>query len=187
MRRRSQRQRLRLRHRTDRGSAGQNGLQNFFVSDIPEARRVRAVAPSATIYVLHGLYSGSGQAFAEINARPVIHSSIEMAEWDVFVRSHRWAGGCALHVDTGESRLGLPMEEAAAFAPFAAPWHHTSDEPSRQLRKTGSSKRPSNQPVSRSTPALSGRSCIIGQFVRHLLWTKGPFRSRASRRGALRR
>ena len=98
------------------GALAKTGCRTFFVSDIPEAKRVRAVAPSATIYVLHGLYCGSGQAFAEINARPVIHSSIEMAEWDVFVRSHRWAGGCALHVDTGVSRLGLPMEEAAVFA-----------------------------------------------------------------------
>jgi len=69
------------------------------------------------IYVLRGLYSGPRQAFAEVDARPVIYSSIEMAEWDQFARSHRWTGGCALHVDTGESRLGLSMEEAAAFAP----------------------------------------------------------------------
>ena len=99
------------------GALAKTGCRTFFVSDIPEAKRVRAVAPNATIYVLRGLYSGTGQAFAEINARPVIYSSIEMAEWDLFVRSHRWAGGCALHVDTGENRLGLPVQEAAAFAP----------------------------------------------------------------------
>jgi alanine racemase len=99
------------------GALAKTGCRTFFVSNIPEAKRVRAVAPNSTIYVLGGLYSGTGQAFAEVNARPVIHSSIEMAEWEVFVTSHRWAGGCALHVDTGESRLGLPMEEAAAFAP----------------------------------------------------------------------
>ena len=99
------------------GALAKNGCKTFFVSDIPEAKRVRAVAQSATIYVLGGLYSGPREAFAEINARPVIYSSIEMAEWDLFVRSHRWAGGCALHVDTGKSRLGLSMEEAAAFAP----------------------------------------------------------------------
>ena len=99
------------------GALARTGCRTFFVSDIPEAKRVRAVAPNATIYVLRGLYSGTGQAFAEINARPVIYSSIEMAEWGLFIRSHRWAGGCALHVDTGESRLGFPLREAAAFAP----------------------------------------------------------------------
>jgi alanine racemase len=101
------------------GALAKTGCRTFFVSDIPEARRVRAVAPNAAIYVLRGLNSGTGQAFAEINARPVIYSSIEMAEWDLFVRSQRWAGGCALHVDTGESRLGFPLQEAAAFAPGA--------------------------------------------------------------------
>jgi alanine racemase len=99
------------------GALAKTGCRTFFVSDIPEAKRVRSVAPNATIYVLRGLYSGTGQAFAEINAQPVIYSSIEMAEWDLFVRSYRWSGGCALHVDTGENRLGFPPQEAAAFAP----------------------------------------------------------------------
>jgi alanine racemase len=40
-----------------------------------------------------------------------------MAEWDVFVESRQWAGGCALNVDTGANRLGLSIEDAAAMAP----------------------------------------------------------------------
>jgi alanine racemase len=99
------------------GALAKTGCKVFFVSDIPEARRVRAVAPNAAIYVLRGLHAGPAQAFADINAQPVIYSSVEMAEWDHFVASHRWTGGCALHVDTGESRLGFPAEEAAAFGP----------------------------------------------------------------------
>ena len=99
------------------GALAKTGCRTFFVSNIPEAKRVRAVAPNSTIYVLRGLYRGTGQSFAEVNARPVIRSCIEMADWDVFVKSHRWVGGCALHVDTGESRLGLSMEEAVAIAP----------------------------------------------------------------------
>ena len=99
------------------GGLAKSGCRTFFVSNIPEARRVRTVAPKAIIYVLNGFYPGSGPVFAEINARPVINTSIELAEWDVFVSQHPWAGGCALHVDTGETKLGLSMEEAAAFAP----------------------------------------------------------------------
>jgi len=99
------------------GALAKTGCRTFFVSNIPEAKRVRAVAPNATMYVLGGLYSGTAPAFAAVNARPVIRSLIEMAEWDVFVTSHRWVGGCALHIDTGESRLGLSMEEAIAIAP----------------------------------------------------------------------
>ena len=98
------------------GALAKSGCKTFFVSNLPEARCVRAVAPRATIYVLNGFYSGTGPAFAEVNARPVINSAIEMAEWDVFVATQQWAGGCALNFDTGESRLGLSMEEAAAFA-----------------------------------------------------------------------
>jgi len=93
------------------------GCKTFFVSNLAEARRVRAAAPRSTIYVLDGLYAGTGPAFAEVNARPVISSLVEMAEWDVFVASSQWTGGCALHVDTGVSRLGISMEEAAAIAP----------------------------------------------------------------------
>lgn len=98
------------------GALARSGCKTFFVSNLPEAKRVRAVAPKSVIYVLNGLYSGSGPAFAEVDARPVINSAIEMAEWDAFVASSHWSGGYALNIDTGESRLGLAMDEAAAFA-----------------------------------------------------------------------
>jgi alanine racemase len=98
------------------GALAKSGCRTFFVSNIPEAKHVRAVAPAATIYVLNGFYSGTGPAFADVNARPVINSAIEMAEWDVFVAEAQWRGGCALNVDTGDSRLGLSLQEAAAFA-----------------------------------------------------------------------
>ena len=99
------------------GALAKSGCSTFFVSDLPEAKTVRAVAPQATIYVLNGFYSGTGPAFANINARPVINSTIELAEWDVFVGAQAWEGGCALNVDSGNSGLGLSFEEASAFAP----------------------------------------------------------------------
>jgi alanine racemase len=98
------------------GALAQTGCATFFVSDLSEARRVRAIAPDATIYVLSGFYSGTGPAFAEINARPVINSLIQMAEWDAFVAGKQWTGGCALNVDTGDLRRGLSTDEAVAFA-----------------------------------------------------------------------
>lgn len=106
------------------GALAKSGCNTFFVSDLPEARSVRAVAPQATIYVLSGLYSGTGPAFADINARPVINSTIELAEWDVFVGAQAWEGGCALNVDTGNSGLGLSLEEATAFAPRVQSLNH---------------------------------------------------------------
>jgi len=100
------------------------GCRTLFVSNLHEARSARAAAPKATIYVLRGLYPGTGSAFAEISARPVINSLIEMAEWDVFVASSHWQGGFAVNVDTGMSRQGLTMQEAAAIAArLAVPTH----------------------------------------------------------------
>jgi alanine racemase len=93
------------------------GCRTFFVADVAEGRRVRALAPEATIYVLNGVMPGSAQAFANDYLQPVINSTTELAEWDAFVAINNWRGGAALHVDTGMNRLGLTMDEAAAIAP----------------------------------------------------------------------
>ena len=92
------------------------GCQTFFVAHLSEARRVRAIAPEAVIYVLNGFSHTAGQAFAETQARPVLNSLVELAEWDHFVSASGFTGGAALHVDTGMNRLGLSIEEAAAIA-----------------------------------------------------------------------
>jgi alanine racemase len=92
------------------------GCRTFFVADVAEGRRVRAIAPEVTIYVLNGL-PGSAQTFADENLRPVINSTTELAEWDAFVATTGWGGGAALHVDTGMNRLGITVDEAAAIAP----------------------------------------------------------------------
>jgi alanine racemase len=93
------------------------GCRTFFVADVGEGRRLRALAPDATIYVLNGIMPGSAQAFAEHSLRPVINSTSELAEWDAFVAGSGWRGGAALHVDTGMNRTGVTAEEAAALAP----------------------------------------------------------------------
>jgi alanine racemase len=92
------------------------GCQTFFVAHLSEARRVRAIAPEAVIYVLNGFSAAAGPAFIETYARPVINSLVELAEWDHFVAASGFAGSAALHVDTGMNRLGLTIEEAAALA-----------------------------------------------------------------------
>jgi alanine racemase len=93
------------------------GCKTFFVADLTEARRVRAVASDAAIYVLNGLLPGTAPAYPEISARPVIGSLVELAEWDAFCSGSQWHGGAALHVDTGMNRLGISTDEAAALAP----------------------------------------------------------------------
>ncbi len=93
------------------------GCRTFFVADLDEARRLRAVVPEHPIYVLNGLLPLTGPAFAAIKARPVIGSLVELAEWDAFCAAEGWRGGAALHVDTGMNRLGISADEAAAVAP----------------------------------------------------------------------
>jgi alanine racemase len=95
----------------------QVGCTTFFVADLSEGKRLRKVAPDATIYILNGLPPGTAPVFADHNLRPVIGSSVELAEWDAFILTSQWGGGFALHVDTGMNRLGVTPDEAAAIAP----------------------------------------------------------------------
>src|SRR5262249_46243516 len=93
------------------------GCSTFFVADIAEARRVRALARDAVIYVLNGLMPGLAPAFAADYLRPVINSPTELAQWDVFVAINNWRGGGALHVETGMNRMGITVEDADDVAP----------------------------------------------------------------------
>ena len=92
------------------------GCRTFFVAHLAEARRLRAVAPEAVIYVLNGIAPGSAAIYATIDARPVIGTIAEFVEWDAFRRASGWLGGAALHFDTGMNRLGLSVNEAPALA-----------------------------------------------------------------------
>jgi alanine racemase len=92
------------------------GCKTFFVADLAEGRRVRALARDAVVYVLNGLLPNTAQAFADAALRPVINGPAELAEWDAFVAATNWRGGAALHVDTGMNRLGLSPEEAVAVS-----------------------------------------------------------------------
>ena len=94
------------------------GCKTFFVATLDEARVVRAAVPApAVIYVLDGFFQNSGEAYARIDVRPVIGDLNELAEWDVFCRRTGWAGGAAIHVDTGMNRLGLTIVEAQGIIP----------------------------------------------------------------------
>ena len=93
------------------------GCKTFFVATLDEARAARAAVPSAVLYVLGGFIQNTGDAFAKIDARPVIGDLNELAEWDVFCRRTGWAGGTAIHIDTGMNRLGLTLAEAQGIIP----------------------------------------------------------------------
>src|ERR1700722_13738899 len=93
------------------------GCKTFFVATLDEARAARAAVPQATIYALDGFFQNCGEAFAKIDCKPVIGDLNELAEWDVFCRRYGWAGGVAIHIDTGMNRLGLTLTEAQGIIP----------------------------------------------------------------------
>jgi alanine racemase len=93
------------------------GCKTFFVATLDEARAARVAAPSAAIYVLDGFFQNCGEAFAKLDVKPVIGDLNELAEWDVFCRRSGWAGGAAIHIDTGMNRLGLTVAEAQSIVP----------------------------------------------------------------------
>jgi alanine racemase len=93
------------------------GCKTFFVATLDEARAARTATRSASIYVLDGFFQNCGDAFAQIDCKPVIGDLNELAEWDVFCRRTGWAGGAALHIDTGLNRLGLTVIEAQGIVP----------------------------------------------------------------------
>lgn len=121
------------------------GCKTFFVADLSEARRLRPIVPEATIYVLNGLMPNTAPAYAELRARPVIGSVLELAEWDSFVAAQNWRGGAALQVDTGMNRLGISINEASAMAPRIRAENHgitlvmshlaCADEPAHPLNE----------------------------------------------------
>src|SRR5258706_2859034 len=93
------------------------GCKTFFLATVDEARAARAAVPSATLYALDGIFQNCGDAFAKTDCRPVIGDLNELAEWDVFCRRSGWAGGAAIHIDTGMNRLGLTITEAQGIVP----------------------------------------------------------------------
>ena len=138
------------------------GCKTFFVADLAEARRVARGRAGADDLRAQRPAARHGAALCrDVDARPVIGSLVELAEWDAFCRTHGWRGGAALHVDTGMNRLGISIEEAAALAaahPRREPRHHAADEPFRLRRDA----RASAQRAARSPPFREVRLLFRG-------------------------
>ncbi len=91
------------------------GARDFFVAVPAEGATLRAYAPEARIFVLSGVWPGAEALFFEHDLVPVIASQEQLAFWMAVVAEHG-DHPCALQVDTGFNRLGLPLEDALALA-----------------------------------------------------------------------
>ena len=130
------------------------GCRTFFVAHLSEGRRLRAVAPDVTLYILNGFPPGQARAYRDIDARPVLGSLEELAEW-------RQAGdgrAFALHVDTGLNRLGLTIAE---FEQFVAGGFSNAFRPSLVLSHFVSSEEPADTITERQAAAFAKISAAL--------------------------
>jgi alanine racemase len=93
----------------------QEGCRTAFVATLAEAREVRSFS-AATVYVLDGLLPGTAPLFEEADARPVLCSLDEAAEWAAHCKARGNRLSAAIHLDTGMTRLGFPQAQARQLA-----------------------------------------------------------------------
>ncbi len=92
------------------------GCRTLFVATPDEAAEARALAPTATIYVLDGLMPGTGEALLLHRAVPVLSSIPEIEEWSALCEARGTRLPTVLHVDSGLNRLGLSPAEIETLA-----------------------------------------------------------------------
>jgi alanine racemase len=86
------------------------GCRTFFVAHLEEGVELRRVLPQAEIAVLNGLLGQTADEFAAHRLIPVLNDLGQLAAWK------GRAEKAILHIDTGMSRLGLPLGEVAVLA-----------------------------------------------------------------------
>ncbi|MGH6899190.1 MAG: alanine racemase [Geminicoccaceae bacterium] len=89
----------------------QGGGRSFLVAHPGEGIALRAALPEATIYVLHGLQGGGGEALAAAALIPVLNHPGELARYAARARARKRRLPAALQIDTGMCRLGLAAGE----------------------------------------------------------------------------
>jgi alanine racemase len=92
------------------------GCQTFFVAHLSEGLRLRRALPEATIYILNGLFADALDTYYAENLRPVLGSRDDFEAFGAFCETVGRRLPAAIHVDTGMSRLGLDLAEAALAA-----------------------------------------------------------------------
>lgn len=91
------------------------GARDFFVASAAEGATLRSYAPQARIFVLSGIWPGQEALFFGHDLVPVLASEEQLGFWMAAV-AERGDHPCALHVDTGFNRLGLPFDDALYLA-----------------------------------------------------------------------
>lgn len=93
------------------------GARSFFVARLTEGEALREALGErpASILVLDGFTDGSGDRLAAAGLTPVISSLAQISAATAFAKRQGAPLSCALQVDTGMNRQGLPVEAAQAL------------------------------------------------------------------------
>jgi alanine racemase len=89
----------------------QGGARTFFVAHPEEGVALRTALPDATIFVLHGLQEGGGEALADTGLIPVLNHPGELARYLALARRRERRLPAALQIDSGMCRLGFAAAE----------------------------------------------------------------------------
>ncbi len=87
------------------------GCKTFFVALPNEGLRVRKTAPDARCFVLNGLFKEAARHYQEAGLIPILGSLGEVETWVEFAKSGGEPLPCALHLDSGMTRLGMNSKE----------------------------------------------------------------------------
>jgi alanine racemase len=102
------------------GALAECGCDTFFVARLEEGVALRPAHPHARIFVLDGVQDGKATALIAHRLVPVLNSLQQLDLWAGAARPHRAKLDCAIHLDTGMNRLGLPADETALLSAEAA-------------------------------------------------------------------
>lgn len=91
------------------------GCRDFFVAHLDEGLRLRPHLPSASIYILNGLPSGSEADCAEAGLVPVLNSLDQGHAWSMRARSLGKMLPAVIQFDSGMNRLGMSQREIAGW------------------------------------------------------------------------
>ncbi|MEP0943503.1 MAG: alanine racemase [Rhizobiaceae bacterium] len=87
------------------------GCKTFFVAVPEEALRVKRSAPEATCFVLNGLFASAVPTYLKAGLTPILGSVPEVETWVATAAKEGTPLPCALHIDSGMTRLGMSYEE----------------------------------------------------------------------------
>lgn len=92
------------------------GARGFFVAQLAEALALRPLLPEARLFVLNGPLPGEERDFVAERLLPVLNSLEQIRLWQAAARAAGRPLPAALHLDSGITRLGLPVGEVRRLA-----------------------------------------------------------------------